>query len=336
MKKVLLFFVFFLSFALFAADGADAAPRRIALLISGQAGSASADSFNDICVEGVERAKRKYPRRIAARVWNIHDDQDKARGALIDAAKDSNLVLIASYRYVRYLPDAVREAPNTSFVVMDGSAEPLPNVMSVLFRDEEGAFLAGALAAMITERTDFPRMNDSSVVGAVLGEKIDSAKRFERGFRAGVWYINKDIKALCDYVGSFSDTDAAKAAAARQHAEGADVIFAAAGRAGQGVLDLAMDGKQFWVIGVDNEQEEQYGDAVLTSVVKRMDYLILKLVDVYLQEGFEKKEVTIGLADGAIDLSIWTRGAKRNIPLSIRKDLDEISDKIEKGLIIIR
>lgn len=335
MKKLLLCLVCLLSFAFFAGGIAEAAPRHVALLISGHSGD-DAESYNDICIEGLERAKRKYPRRIAARIWNIHDDQSRARDTLMEAAKSSSLVLVASYRYVQYLADAVREAPDTSFVIMDGSADPLPNVASVVFRDEEGAFLAGALAAMITERTDFPRMNDSSVVGAVLGEKIESAKRFEKGFRAGVWYINKDIKALCDYTDSFSDADAARKTAAKQHAEGADVIFAAVGRAGQGVIDLAMDEKKFWVIGVDNEQELQYGGAVLTSVVKRMDYLILKLVDIYLQDGFEKKDVTIGLADGAIDLSIWTRGAKQMIPLSIRKELDEISDKIEKGLIIIR
>lgn len=335
MKKMLPLILFLMVFVFMVVPHAEAAPapRHVSLLLS-DSSYKSENSFYAICLEGLNRAQRKYRKRITTSVYSLDDNAD-ARQMVMDVAKSSDLVLVAGEPYEQYIKEAMAASPNARFIILDSEGTGQDGVTSVVFRDEEGAFLAGALAALMTKQ-ELPKINADGVVGAVFGEKTGSTMRMEKGFKAGVWYIDKNINTLCSYTGSFTDVAAAESSAARMLVKGADVIFAAAGASSKGVIDLAAKNGKFWVIGVDGEQEEQNPECVLASVVKRMDYLILRIVDDYFENGFDGTRHTIGLADQAIDLSLWSRAAKHNIPVSIRKRLEEISDKVKKRLIIIK
>ena len=331
MKKLLE--ISFLIFALFVVSEACAATQQVSLLLdSAPSGNGS---YNDICANGLKLVREKYHTTLMTKIYAPDNTQSDPREILLDAAKNSAFVVIAGYIYPTYLPEAVSAAPNARFLVANGDADKLTGVTRVTFRDEEGAFLAGALAALATNQSDFLKINDRRAAGIVLGVKAAAMERFEKGFRAGVRYIDKNKNTFCDYTGSFSDKDAAATAAAKQIGDGAGVIFVAAGSAGEGVITLAKSDQNFWVIGVDSEQESVNGDVVLTSMVKRTDKVILNMTDAFMNGTLKDDDVSVGLAEEAVVLSTWSDAAQQNIPLAIRAQLDDISKKIQNGEITI-
>ena len=315
------------------ACAACAAPLKVSLLISGRVGDIPA-SFNDICASGLRNAQKRYAKKISTSVFNSFEDKNKLQATLDEAAARSDVVIVVDAAYLPYLKDVAETYPSVKFITLDPT--DVPNVKQAVFREEEGAFLAGALAALMTTQTDQPRINGQKVVGVVLGPDVPSIRRFEKGYVAGAWYVDKDVTVLVERTGSFSDAGQGMSKAKQLSARGADVIFAAAGAAGLGVVQTAAESRAFWVIGADNELESQYGSDVLASVVKRSDLLISRIIDACVKKQDDDKSMTVGLSEEGIDISFWTREAKNNIPLSIRNRVNEMSDKIKAGLIIIK
>ena len=312
---------------------AAAAPLKIGLVISGQIGDVPA-SFNDICAAGLRNSQTKYAKKIAAHVFNALGDNSMLQQTLDEAAVRSDVVIVAASDFLPYLADVADSYPSVKFATLDPT--DVPGVKQAVFREEESAFLAGALAAMMTTQTKLPRINGEQTVGLLLGPDVPPIRRFERGFVAGAWYVDKKVRVIKERTDSFSDASATEVLAKKMVAQGADVIFAVTGAASLGVVQAAAQNHDFWVIGVDSELENTYGRDVLTSAVKRCDLLISRLIDDYVKKQDDDKPFTVGLAEGCADLSLWTRAAKNNIPLSIRNKLEEISNKIEKKLIIIK
>jgi basic membrane protein A len=331
MKKVCLCLA--AAIVLFFACAACAAPLKVALLISGRVGDETA-SFNDICVSGLNNAQKHFAKKITTRVFNSLEDKSKLQDTLDETAARSDVVIVVDAAYLPYLKDISETYPSVKFITLDPT--DVPNVKQAVFREEEGAFLAGALAALMTTQTDQPRINGQKVVGIVLGPDVPSIRRFERGYVAGAWYVDKDVRVLAERTDSFSDAVMGEAKAKQLAARGADVIFAAAGAAGLGVVQAAAGSRGFWVIGADSELETKYGDDVLTSVVKRSDLLISRIIEACVKKQDDDRSMSVGLAEEGIDISFWTREAKKNIPLSMRNRVNEISDKIKAGLIIIK
>ena len=160
------------------------------------------------------------------------------------------------------------------FAIIDGEVDQ-PNVASILFKEQEGAFLAGVAAALMTK---------SDKIGFVGGMDIPVINRFEAGFVEGVAAVNPNIKVDVKYTGAFDKAELGKAEAARMYSSGVDIIFHAAGGTGNGVFSEAKERKQadknanVWVIGVDSDQydEGQVGDdnITLTSMLKRVDVAV--------------------------------------------------------------
>lgn len=177
------------------------------------------------------------------------------------------------------LTDAIHAAavehPDTAFALLDGSwSKPPANLAGVMFRAQESSFLVGYIAARTTR---------TGKIGFVGGAKNDVIDQFEWGYRGGIYFAGIEQKGLDDaiadtvvdvrYLDSFSDTDLGYATAAELYAQGCDIVFHAAGGAGEGVIRAAVDANAY-VIGVDSDQAHQAPDNVLTSALKRVDVAI--------------------------------------------------------------
>ncbi|WP_163971278.1 BMP family lipoprotein [Oceanobacillus halotolerans] len=203
------------------------------------------------------------------------------------------------------LEDAVAEIaeqnPDNDFAIVDTVVEA-PNVASITFAEHEGSFLVGVAAALKTQ---------TDKLGFVGGVDSDLINKFEVGFVAGAKSVNPDIEVDIQYVGDFSSADDGKLIATRMYNDGADIIYHAAGAAGNGVFAQAKDIKQndpereVWVIGVDRDQHEegQIGDhnVTLTSMVKRVDISVQEVSNMGLNGEFPGGEILeFGLEDNGV------------------------------------
>lgn len=220
------------------------------------------------------------------------------------------------------------QQPDTNYAIIDGVVDQ-PNVASILFKEQEGAYLAGVAAALMTK---------SNKIGFVGGMEIPVIERFEAGFVAGVEAVNPDIKVDVKYTGAFDKAELGKAEAGRMYSSGVDIIFHAAGGTGNGVFTEAKERKAadkdayVWVIGVDSDQydEGQVGDdnITMTSMLKRVDVAVQDIAKLAQEGKFPGGETKVyGLHDNGVKLAD-SRGA---IPDDVMKQVDEYAKKIADG-----
>ncbi len=196
--------------------------------------------------------------------------------------------------------------PDQQFAFIDGQVDQ-PNVVSMTFKDQESAFLAGIAAATTSE---------TGKVGFVGGMKTPGIDRFETGFKAGVAHVDDSIEVDAQYVESFGDAATGQQIANAMYTSGADVIYTAAGGSGNGVFTEARNRLEadseanIWVIGVDRDQTEEGewsgGNFTLTSTIKDTGSAIVAIAEQSMDTEFPGGElVEYGLADETVDI---TRG----------------------------
>lgn len=180
--------------------------------------------------------------------------------------------------------------------ILDAKGAPLslPNVRTVVFREEEGSFLVGALAGLVAK----------DKVGFVGGMEIPLIKKFEAGYRAGVKTTNPKATVLVQYTGSFDNVAAGKQVAQDLVAKGAEVIFQAAGSDGNGVIQSVKEaraaGKNVFVIGTDSDQWHLAPEAVLSSMLKRVDLAVWQAAKDLSTNAFTNGDQVMGLKEGGV------------------------------------
>ncbi len=218
------------------------------------------------------------------------------------ADQGAKLVIGTGFMLENAIETIARRNPGTSFLLIDspvldagGTPISLPNVRTVIFREEEGSFLVGALAGLVSK---------SGTIGFVGGMEIPLIKKFEVGFRAGVQTTRRGASLLSAYTGTFDNVAHGKQVAQDLIAKGADVVFHAAGSDGLGVIQAVKEaraaGKQVFAIGVDSDQSHVAPEAVLTSMVKRVDLAVYKAVRDLVENRFNAGDVTLGLKEGGV------------------------------------
>ena len=194
--------------------------------------------------------------------------------------------------------------PNSKFllvdsVLLDAENKPysLPNVRTVTFKENEGSFLVGALAGLVSK---------TGKVGFVGGMEVPIIKKFEAGYRAGVKTTNPKAEQglMAVYTGSFNNVAAGKQVAQDLIKKGADVIFQAAGADGLGVIQAVKEakaaGKNVYVIGVDSDQSHVAPEVVLTSMLKHLDLAIYTASRDLAEGKFSAGDQTLGLKEGGV------------------------------------
>ena len=187
------------------------------------------------------------------------------------------------------------EHPEQQFALID-AVSTLPNVISVTFKEVEGSALAGAVAGLETE---------SNKIGFIGGMDNELINKFGTGFELGAKGVNEDVTMLVDYANDFASPELGRELAEKQIKAGADVLYAAAGLTGVGVLETA-ERNGVKAIGVDSDQSMIAPDAVITSMLKQVDLAIVEIANRLENEAFNA-HVELGIDEGGVGLAALRR-----------------------------
>ncbi|MCL2367458.1 MAG: BMP family ABC transporter substrate-binding protein [Oscillospiraceae bacterium] len=262
---------------------------------------------------------------------------------IMDAARSGDFDVIITGFFTLREPTSTAAAafPDQKFIVYDTYIPGHPaNVRSALSRQSEGAFLAGAMAAMMTTYTALEGINEERVIGFVGGVENTAIQDFFTGYIEGAKYINPDTRVLLSFIGSFTDAALGKELALAQYAQGADIIFAVAGAAGMGIAEAAPEAGRY-VIGVDICMVQQLGlhnpaaHRVLGTPQKALGVLVYQMLN-EIQDGSIQwgTHSIAGLADGGITW-IDNEHYRALVPQWVWDELEIISEKIISGEIVV-
>src|SRR5215213_9082124 len=254
-------------------------------------------SFNAAAWEGVQRAAKDLPivlRDIEPGTPNAIEPAMRAF-----AERNFDLIIGVGFAQAPIMQQVAKDYPNIQFAIIDGVSE-LPNVASLIFKEHEGSFLVGIIAA---------KTSKTGTIGFLGGMDIGLIHRFEKGYEEGAKSINPNIRVITNYVGvtdgAWNNPGKGKELSLAQIGKGADVIFTAAGNSGLGVFDaVEQQGKQngratHFVIGVDANQNMVKPGFVLTSMVKRVDNAVYQIVRDVTEQRFKGGMHVFGLeSDG--------------------------------------
>lgn len=274
----------------------DAAKQAAKVAIVYSTGGKGDKSFNDSAYHGLEMAKDKLG--ITFDEYEPKDPSAEAKNQLSQYAEkgDYALIIAVGFSMKDSLVAVAKEFPDQKFALIDEEVKDLPNVASLMFKEQEGSFLVGALAAMMTK---------TNTIGFVGGIDVPVIQRFESGYIQGAKYINKDIKILPVFINGsnpFNDPASAKALSQTLIQKGADMLFAVAGGSGSGVFQAAKE-KGVFAFGVDSDQDGIEPGVILTSMVKHVDNAVFSEVKSILDGNFKSGVNHFGLADDGVSVT---------------------------------
>ena len=213
------------------------------------------------------------------------------------ARRGANVVVAVGFSFATPLEQIAKEYPDTKFVIIDSVVEQ-PNVQSVVFKEHEGSFLVGMAAALASK---------TGKVGFVGGMDIPLIRNFAHGYEQGVKHVNGDAEVFVNMTGTTPAAwnDPAKGAelAQSQFDRGADVVYAAAGGTGLGVLQAAADSGKL-SIGVDSNQNYLHPGSVLTSMLKRVDVAVYNAFKDAMEGDLATGVQNLGLAEDGVGYAL--------------------------------
>ena len=275
-------------------DETDAAPLRVTMIYpSDCVGSAAYCTAFHI---GVSTAAEELGITLTE-VNGMENDPVATEMLLREAAQNSELVLTAGYQMGDVLARVAPEFPDVQFAIFDVVLD-IPNVASVNYKSNEGSFLVGAIAALKSE---------SNKIGYIGGADVPLLQEFEAGYVAGIQATNPDAEISVAYISKdatgFGQPDKAKELALAQYESGIDVIYAAAGGAGQGVLEAAQEQQKF-IIWVDANGNHLAPGIVLTSMTKEISASVVRIIREAAAENFMAGIRYFGLEDGGVSYAV--------------------------------
>lgn len=292
-------------------------------------------SYFDTAGNGMTLLREKYGNKIDIKGIEMGTDSAGWEPAYRQACDDGyDIVVSGNFMYEPYMCTVAAEYPEVSFVNFDydnAEINSLDNILSINYACHETGYLAGLVAGVKTE---------SNIVGCIGGGEYDGIKQFLAGYMQGVNAVNPDAKVISSFIGDFQDTGKAKEIASNMHKQGADVIYHAAGGAGNGLFDCAAE-ENFWAIGVDSDQyaansgKPELAAHILTSSLKRCDSGVLWGVSQVIEGTAEfGTQRTLGYKDDAVGLVI-NDNYKNNMTEEQQAKVAEFADKLKNGEITV-
>ena len=262
-------------------------------------------SFN----ESVYRAAEKFAADtgIAYRDFEVQTDSQRVQALRNFARRGHDPILAAGFQYASAMEKVARAFPKTRFAIIDTVVD-LPNVQSILFKEHEGSFIVGILAAMAA---------GSGRIGFVGGMDVPLIRRFACGYVLGARHARPEIRVFQNMTGTtgaaWNDPVKGAELAKSQFDRGADVVFHAAGSTGLGVLQAAADAGKLG-IGVDSNQNHLHPGRILTSMLKRVDVAVYKVFDSARKGTWESGTVVLGLKEDGVGWALDEHNRKLITP----------------------
>ncbi len=299
---------------------------RIGLVLD--VGGLGDKSFNDAAHKGLTKARQQLG--VTTELIEPAGAEDREAALRLFAARGFDLVIGVGFIFSTDINVTARDFPHILFACIDYAppqkGEIPHNVAGLAFKEEEGSFLVGAVAGLLTR---------SRHLGFVGGMDIPLIHRFEAGYRAGITNVCPQCQLHVGYAGTtpeaFKDPAKGKAVAISQISAGADVIFHAAGTTGHGVFEAA---RQMGVlaIGVDSDQYDEMPGTVVTSMIKRVDVAVFDTIQSVINQQFRDGLRTFGVAqDGVGYVNQGPHAA--DIPEQVKRHVDKLRAGIAAGKI---
>lgn len=260
-------------------------------------------NFNDLAVLGGERAAEELG--VAFEILESQTQADYSPNLALGGESSDLIIAVGAL-----LGDAVAEVapqfPDKSFALLDGVVE-MDNVYSVVFREHEGGYLGGVLAALVSQ---------SGILGIVGGIRVPPVARYEVGFVAGAQTINPDVEVLISYADSFEDPALGQDLTLAQFNNGADVVLPIAGRTGVGSFDAVNElGEGYWIIAADTDQSHLGPGRQLAAIRKGVDVAFFNASQAVVDGTFPGGTVDeLGVADdGGMDIYAFDSTVEQSI-----------------------
>ncbi|MGW0941918.1 BMP family lipoprotein [Streptomyces sp. NPDC002623] len=262
-----------------SSSSSDSSDKNLGLALAYDVGGKGDQSFNDAATAGLDKADAEFGyKSTAVEPQDGESDADKVQRLESLAKQGYNPVIGVGFAYAPAVKEVAAKYPKTTFGIVDDEQIKADNVADLVFHEEQASYLAGVAAAKATK---------TNTVGFVGGVDVPLIHKFEAGFKQGVEDTKKGVTVKSQYLtetaaeGGFSSPDKGESAAEGQIDAGADVVYAAAGLSGQGVIKAA-NANKVWAIGVDSDQYKQdalkaYKDSILTSAMKNVEGAVYTL-----------------------------------------------------------
>ena len=282
-------------------------------------------SFNQGVYDGVERFKKETG--IEYREFEVTNETQREQALRRMAQRGANPILGVGFAQAGPMETVAKEFPDVKFTLIDGVVD-LPNVQSVVFKEQEGSFLVGLLAAMASE---------TGVVGFVGGMDIPLIRRFACGYEQGAKHASATIDVVQNMTGTtpsaWNDPGRGSELAKGQFDRGVDVVYAAAGGTGVGVYQAAKDGGKL-AIGVDSNQNYLHPGTMLTSMLKRVDVAAYNAYKEAMDGTWEPGFKVLGLAEEGVGWALDENNASL-ISDEMKAAVKQASDDILAGKITV-
>jgi basic membrane protein A and related proteins len=303
--------------------GAQAADIKPAVLYD--LGGRHDKSFNEAAYTGAEKFKADYG--IEYRDFEIQNDSQREQALRNFAKRGMNPIVAIGFSQANAVEKVAKEFPDTQFAIVDMVVD-LPNVRSVLFKEHEGSYIVGMLAAMASE---------TGKVGFVGGMDIPLISKFACGYKQGVVAVTSDAEIFENMTGTtgaaWNDPVKGGELAKSQFDRGADVVYHAAGGTGIGVLQAAADAGKLG-IGVDSNQNGLHPGSVLTSMLKRVDIAVFQAFEDAKNDTWSSGFEVLGLKEGGVDWSLDDNNAEL-VNDQMKAAVEEATQKIISGEIVV-
>jgi basic membrane protein A len=275
-------------------------------------------SFNEAAFNGAERWKKETGKTYLD--FEIANPTQREQAVRRMAERGANPIVGVGFSQGSAVEKGAKDFPKQQFAIIDFVVD-LPNVQSIVFKEHEGSFLVGMMAALASK---------TGKVGFVGGMDIPLIRKFQCGFEQGAKFVNPKAEVFANMTGTtpaaWNDPARGGELAKAQFAKGADVIFAAAGGTGIGVYQAAKDGGKL-AIGVDSNQNHLQPGTMLTSMVKRVDVAVYNAF-----KGTKPGVQSLGLKEGGVDYAMDEHNAKL-VSADMKKRVDAAKADIIAGKI---
>ena len=282
-------------------------------------------SFNEAAYNGAERFKEET----GIEYLEFEVTQEAQREQALDRMlrKGANIVVVVGFQNETPLTAIAPENPDAKFTIIDAVVDQ-PNVQSVTFKEHEGSFLVGMAAALAS---------DTNKVGFVGGMDIPLIRNFAYGYEQGAKHVSDDAEVMVNMTGTtpaaWNDPARGAELAISQFDRGADVVYAAAGATGTGVLQAAADQGKY-SIGVDSNQNHLHPGSVLTSMLKRVDVAVYNALKGAQDGTWKAGARSLGLAEDGVGYSLDENNREAITP-EIEAALEEAKAGIIAGDIVV-
>lgn len=287
-------------------------------------------SFNDSAYRGLERAQKELG--VVYQYIEPAGEADKESGLRQLASQGYDLVFGIGFLFTDDITRVALDFPNQKFACVDYALIPgktiPPNLLALRFREQEGSYLIGALAGLVTK---------TNAVGFVGGMDIPLIHKFESGFRAGFKKVNPQGRVLVGYAGmtgdAFKDPTKGKELGLSQYSSGADIIYHASGSTGLGVFEAARQ-KNKLAIGVDSDQYHEAPGYILTSMTKKVDETVFKTIEKAMKGEFEGGVWELGLKENGVGY-VYDLNNKNLLASDVVRRVEVLRKEIESGKILV-